>query len=138
MDLTPLRELAAALGMAEQVDFGGAYAGEQRYRDVLLAADIAIQLRTLGPGSVSGALADCIAAGLPTVASAALADALDAPGYVRAVPDSPSPVLVAEAASELLAAAPRTATEPERIVYAAGHGFDAYAVRLLEALGLDP
>ncbi len=98
---------------------------------------MAIQLRTLGPGSVSGALADCIAAGLPAVASAALADALDAPSYIRAVPDAPSPVLVAEAALALLGEAPRSGTEPERRAFVAGHGFDTYAVRLLEALGLD-
>jgi glycosyltransferase involved in cell wall biosynthesis len=137
MDLTPLRHLAHELGLAEHVDFGGTYVGERHYRDALLAADLAIQLRTLGPGSVSGALADCVAAGLPTVASAALADALDAPSYVRTVPDAPSPVLVAEAALALLDAAPRTHVELERQAYAASHGFDTYAVRLLDALGLD-
>lgn len=137
MDLTPLRHLAEALDLDRYVDFGGAYVSEARYRDTLLAADLGIQLRTLGPGSVSGALADCIAAGLPTVASAALADALDAPAYVRAVPDAPSPVLVAEAALALLDEAPRSGTEPDRHAYAAGHGFDTYAVRLLESLGLD-
>ena len=137
MDLTPLRHLAERLGLAAHVDFGGAYAGEAQFRDALLAADLAIQLRTLGPGSVSGALSDCISAGLPAVASLALADALDAPGYVRAVPDAPSPVLVAEAAASLLQDSPRTETEPERRAYVASHGFDTYAVRLLEALGLD-
>ncbi len=137
MDLTPLRQLADELGLGQHVDFGGAYVGERHYRDTLLAADLAIQLRTLGPGSVSGALADCIAAGLPAVASAALVDALDAPAYVRAVPDAPSPVLVAEAALALLDETPRLGTEAERRAYAASHGFDTYAVRLLEALGLD-
>ena len=137
MDLTPLRRLADELGVLQHVDFGGAYVSERHYRDTLLAADLAIQLRTLGPGSVSGALADCIAAGLPAVASAALVDALDAPSYVRAVPDAPSPVLVAEAALALLDEMPRAGTEPERRAYAVSHGFDTYAVRLLEALGLD-
>jgi len=137
MDVTPLRRLADELGLLPHVDFGGAFVGEARYRDILLAADVAIQLRTLGPGSVSGTLSDCIAAGLPAVASAALADALDAPSYVRVVPDAPSPVLVAEAALALLEDAPRSGTEPERRAYAAGHGFDTYAVRLLELLGLD-
>ena len=137
MDFTPLRHLAGELDLLAYVDFGGAYVSEAYYRDALLAADVAIQLRTLGPGSVSGALADCIAAGLPAVASAALADALDAPSYVRAVPDAPSPVLVAEAALALLGEAPRSGTEPERRAFAASHGFDTYAVRLLEALGLE-
>ena len=137
MDFTPMRRTAEELGIAAHVDFGGAYVGEAHYRDNLLAADLAIQLRTLGPGSVSGALADCIAAGLPAVASAALVEALDAPAYVRAVPDAPSPVLVAEAVLALLDAAPRLGTEPERQAYAASHGFDTYADRLLEALGLD-
>lgn len=137
MDLTPLRELARSFGLAQYVDFGGAFVDEAQYRDALLAADLAVQLRTLGPGSVSGTLSDCIAAGLPAVASLALADALDAPSYVRAVPDAPSPVLVAEAAAALLQDCPRSGTELERRAYVASHGFDTYAVRLLEALGLD-
>lgn len=137
MDFTPLRRLADELGLLPHVDFGGAYVSDSHYRDSLLAADVAVQLRTLGPGSVSGALADCIAAGLPAVASAALAESLDAPSYVRTVPDAPSPVLVAEAALDLREDAPRSATGPERRAYVASHGFDTYAVRLLEALGLD-
>ena len=44
-----------------------------------------------GAGSVSGALADCIAAGLPTVASATLAAALDAPDFVRRGAGQPEP-----------------------------------------------
>lgn len=132
MDLTPVRMLAARIGVEEHIDFGGAYAGEAAYRDNLLAADVALQLRSLGPGSVSGALADCIAAGLPTVASASLVEAVEAPDYVRAVPDMPSPVLVAEAALELVGT--RAGTEAARQAYAAAHGFGVYAERLLEAL----
>jgi glycosyltransferase involved in cell wall biosynthesis len=136
MDFTGMRRLAVEIGVADHVDFGGAYVGEAEYRDVLLAADVAVQLRTFGPGSVSAALADCVAAGLPAVASTALVDALDAPSYVRAVPDAPSPPLVAEAALALLQGASRADVEEERSAYAARRSYAAYVAGLLELLGL--
>ncbi len=131
--LAPLQRLVNDLGLTPHVSLGGDYVTEQAYRDHLVGADLGLQLRTSGPGSVSGALADCVAAGLPSVASAAIADAIDAPDYVRAVPDNPSPVLVAEAAAGLLGRRP---TDDARRAYAAAHGFDRYAARLCAALDL--
>jgi glycosyltransferase involved in cell wall biosynthesis len=133
MPLDPLERLIGELGLTSKVSIGGDFVDEQIYRDHLVGADLGLQLRTSGAGSVSGALADCIAAGLPTVASLELADALDAPDYVRAVPDNPSPVLVAEAALALLE---RRDTVQARRAYVASHGFDAYADRVCVALGL--
>ncbi len=134
--LTPLEPLAAlvdGLDLGAQVVLPSEFVDEQSYRDHLIAADLGIQLRTSGAGSVSGALADCVAAGLPTVASATLAAALDAPDFVRPVPDSPSPVLIAEAAAALLDQPDTTAS---RLAYAGSRGFDRYAATLCEALGL--
>ena len=133
MDLGPLHKLIADLGLAPHVRLAEGYIDEQAYRDHLIGADIGIQLRTTGAGSVSGALADCISAGLPSVASATLAASIDAPDYVHPIPDNPSPVLVAEAAAELLSSRP---TIGARRAYVAAHGFDAYAARLCAALGL--
>ncbi len=129
----PLLALIDSLGLAPHVRLAPDFVSETAYRDWLAAADVAIQLRTTGPGSVSGALSDCIAAGLPTVASATLCRAIDAPDYVRPVPDNPSPVLVAEAALGLLRHGPTTRA---RRAYSTGHDTDAYAARLCAALGL--
>jgi glycosyltransferase involved in cell wall biosynthesis len=131
--LEPLTALIAELGLGAHVHLPAEFIDERTYRDYLVAADLGIQLRVSGAGSVSGALADCIAAGLPTVASAMLVAALDAPDFIRPVPDSPSPVLVAEAARGLLG---RPDTVAARQAYAASRGFDRYAATLCEALGL--
>ena len=141
MALEPLQQLIAELGLRPYVRLGETYVDEQAYQDHLIGADIGIQLRTTGAGSVSGALADCVAAGLPSVASATLADSIDAPDYVRAVPDNPSPVLVAEAAASLLGrrshdGLERRSHDDARRAYVASHGFDSYAARLCAALGL--
>ena len=40
-----------------------------RYEELLREADVAVQLRTLSNGEASAAVADCLAAGLPTIAS---------------------------------------------------------------------
>lgn len=133
MDAGVWRQWLRELDLEAHVFAPDGYLDEDSYRDHLLGADAAIQLRTLGVGSVSGALADCVAAGLPSVASATLADAIDAPGYVVRVPDNPSPVLVAEALAGLLG---RRAPEAERRDYVRAHGFDRYAARLCEALAL--
>lgn len=133
MDTAPLRRLVTELGLDAHVRLNDGFVDDQSYRDHLVGADIGLQLRTTGPGSVSGALADCVGAGLPSVASAALAQAIDAPDYVRLVPDSPSPVLVAEAAAGLLGG---RATAAARRAYTADHGFDRYAAALCAALGL--
>lgn len=121
------------LGLEPYVFAPDRFLDEETYRDHLVGADAAVQLRTIGVGSVSGALADCIAAGLPSVASETLAEAIDAPEFVVRVPDNPSPVLVAEALAGMLG---RRAPEDERRAYIESHGFDRYATRLCEALEL--
>ena len=133
MDVAPLQHLVTELGLDRHVRLADEFVDDQDYRDHLIGADIGVQLRITGAGSVSGALADCVGAGLPSVASLTLAEAIEAPGYVRPVPDRPSPVLVAEAAAALLGGA---STGSERRAYAAEHGFDRYAARLCSVLGL--
>ena len=132
--MEPLETLIAALGLQAHVQIGTGYVDENTYRDHLVGADLGVQLRASGSGAVSGALADCVAAGLPSVASRTLAEAIQAPDYVRAIPDASSPVLVAEAAMALLGAGPTAAS---RRAYVASHGFDSYTDRLCAALGLE-
>jgi glycosyltransferase involved in cell wall biosynthesis len=137
-DLPQLRGLAASLGVGKQVHFVGAFIDETVYRDYLLAADVGLQLRLVGMGSISGALSDCIAAGLPTVANDGLAEALDAPAYVARVPDQISPILVAEAiADQLDCGARERPLEKARLAYRDAHNFRVYSERLCHALGLE-
>ena len=75
---------------------------EATYRAWLVAADVSVQLRTYGLGGLSGALLDCIAAGLPAVANEHLAAAMEAPDYVARVPDSLSAVLLAETIASIV------------------------------------
>ena len=96
--------------------------------------DGALQLRKAGAGQISGALQDCIAAGLPTVASRDLAENLQAPSYVHRVSDQLDPQEIALALAEMLDAAEREKHEAERVDYYATHSMERYANALLEIL----
>lgn len=141
-----LRGLIAALGLTEQVRFlteqvrfPGGYISEQIYRDYLVGADLGVQLRTYGLGSVSGALLDCAAAGLPTVVNASLGESVDVPtAYVRRIPDAISPFLLAEALANLLdAGLAAVRPEAERRAFSEARSIANYARNLCGALGLD-
>ena len=126
--------LSLSLGIADAVDFGAGFVAEADYRNYLLAADVALQLRENGEGNISGALQDCIAAGLPSVANADLADNIAAPAYVGRVADRLDPGEIATALEMALHA--ERDFEVARAAYCAAHSMDAYARRLLETLGL--
>lgn len=129
--------LTARAGGPEAVSFTRDWVDEDDYRRHLQAADYGIQLRTVRTGAISGGLMDCIAAGLPTVANADLADAVDAPAYVMRVSDALVPDEIAARLAAAVAAAAHTSRhDAARLDYAAAHSFDAYATRLLELLGL--
>ncbi len=74
---THLQTLALDLGMADRVTLFDGGVGEDRFRQFLAASNAAIQVRTYGLGGLSGSVLDCIAAGLPTVTNAHLAEAMD-------------------------------------------------------------
>jgi len=127
--------LTTSPGIADHVHFSADWISEDDYRRYILAADAGIQLRTHFYGGISGALTDCVAAGLPTVANDDLATAIDAPSYVERVPDKPTTQLVADALVACLArGADRRQQEPERLAYSREHSFDTYARRLLTRL----
>jgi hypothetical protein len=63
---------------------------------------------------------------------------MQAPSYVRAVPDNLSPLLIAEALADLLdAGLARTRPEAERHAYSEAHSFKVYARHLCAALDLE-
>jgi glycosyltransferase involved in cell wall biosynthesis len=137
MELPTLEGLCAELDLTSHVCFVSDYVSEQDYRDYLLAADVAVQLRTHLLGGLSGALLDCIAIGLPTVANHDLARSMEAPSYVSVVPDRPSPVLIAEALADALERRAQNSHADERRAYCETHSFRVYAERLCGALSLE-
>ena len=136
-ELRVLRRLARRHRVTELVTFHSTFFTEAKYRDYLLAADFGLQLRIGRPGSVSGALQDCIAAGLPSVANDDLADNVEAPDYVRRVGDALDPVAIADAFAGLIEAGlPRGGYEEARRKYCARHSMDNYVDGLFKLLEL--
>jgi hypothetical protein len=82
---------------------------------------------------------DCAAAGLPTVTTLSLAEAVGvAASYISAIPDAISPVLLAEALAEFLEAGlVARRPEAERYAFAEARSLRNYARALCEALSLD-
>ena len=111
---------------------------ERAYVDHLVAADMAVQIGTDPFSGPSGTMMDCIAASLPTIANDHVARTAAAPAFVRRVPDALSPVLVAEAALDVVSSGQHRARPVEEArAFAAAHSSDFYARAMLEALGLD-
>ena len=134
-----LESIAATIGVKDHVRFTGSVSARE-YMAWLQSADAAVQLRTYAMGGLSGALLDCMAAAVPTVANEHLAEAMDAPPSVRRVPNAISAVLVADA----LLAAYREGMEngrerplEERRILLRERGFPVYAAKLLQALGFE-
>lgn len=68
----------------------------RKYETFLIASDFAIQLRTFGFGGLSGAVLDCISAGIPTVVNNDLAESTNSPDYILRINDHISALLIAE------------------------------------------
>jgi glycosyltransferase involved in cell wall biosynthesis len=133
-----LNNIAASIGMQNYLFLTPDGVSEHVYRLWLSAADVAFQLRTYKLGGLSGALLDCIAAGLPTVANLHLAEAMEAPEWVRRVPDGISAVLIAEQLAAIIAEGIHRARPlAARAALLKARGFDVYATRLMEGLGFE-
>lgn len=122
-------------GVERAVHFFGDYAPDDLYRKFLLAADCGIQLRKIGFGQGSGAVAECAMAGLPTVTNNGIAASIEAPDYIRRVPDILSPPLIAEQILEMY----RQGSFDKRISdvrnsYVEKHSFGKYAKVLLDSI----
>ena len=131
---TSLRSLATSLGFDQRnLILHRDMVPEATYRDYLAAADCAVQLRRAPSGSISGALMDAIASGLPCVASATLTDAIMPPSYVCPVPDDAAPEAVA-AACRCALSQERAAAHSQRTRFLAQRSMARYAVQLLQAV----
>jgi glycosyltransferase involved in cell wall biosynthesis len=131
--LTPsYRDLARALGIADAVVFGTDFVSESAYYNHLLAADCGLQLREGGLGNISGALADCIAAGLPSLATHDLAENIAAPGYITRISDRLDVAEIAAALEAVLETARNT--ESERAAHCEAFSMARYAQGLLTIL----
>ncbi|QCG92192.1 glycosyltransferase (plasmid) [Azospirillum sp. TSH100] len=122
-------------GVGHAVHFFGDYAADDLYRKFLVAADCGIQLRKIGFGQGSGAIAECAVAGLPTVTNDGIASSIEAPGYIRRVPDILSPPLIAEQILDMHrdGSFGRRMSD-ERNSFIGKHSFAHYARTLLESI----
>ena len=116
------------------------HVSQSEYSEMLLAADVAVQLRMSSILLLLGALLDCIAFGIPTVVTQSMIDEIGAPGYVTAIPDRISPLLIAEAvvSSARLRDTDLEKIERQRRGYLAENLASQYAGKLLAALHLAP
>jgi len=134
----PLMEFAEEESVETQIHFTADWVDERTYQDYVLAADAAIQLRNHFFGGLSGAMLDCIASGLTTVANDDLAEALDSPSFVLRVSDQLKPVEIAGAlATAIWDRSYLNRLHPSRRLYLEEHSFDRYAEKLLHTLGLN-
>jgi glycosyltransferase involved in cell wall biosynthesis len=118
------------------VDFMG-HLSEARFRELLDSADLAVQLRTVTNGEASAAVADCLAAGLPTIVTA-LGWAAELPtGVVEHVQGEANPQQIAERMRSILTKdAARESLETSALEYAQAHSFRLVAEAYMEALEL--
>lgn len=131
---TALEDAATYFDLSDRIRFVSDVA-EDVYMDHLVAMDVGVQLRTIGMGQLSGALLDCVAASLPTITSAGLAESIEAPPFVRAIRDASSPLLVADGIARLLEDLPSVPRPHASWAdYVEDHSFARYAERLVEAV----
>jgi glycosyltransferase involved in cell wall biosynthesis len=129
--------ISTMYGIAQYIHYGPEFAGDATYRDFLIASDAAVQLRSYAFGQLSTALLNCISAGLPSVATADMAESCEAPAYISTVPDRFSPLQVAEQLALIWEAqAGRGPYADARTAYLATHNFECYGKRLMEILSL--
>jgi glycosyltransferase involved in cell wall biosynthesis len=129
---------AADAGVADQVEIPG-YLDYENYERLLAAATLAAQLRTVTNGEASGAVCDCLGAGVPTlVTDLGWATELPADVAVR-VPSGTPPATLASIIERLLADPDRRLRlEAAARAYAAETSFANVARRYLDVLGLVP
>ncbi|HEX4034126.1 MAG TPA: glycosyltransferase family 4 protein [Solirubrobacteraceae bacterium] len=111
---------------------------ESRYAELLASADLAVQLRDASNGEASAAVADCLAAGIPTLATR-LGWSGELPATaVRHVEPQAAPHELATAISELLADTPaRVELSAGALEHARRNSFEVVAEAYLSALGFD-
>ena len=135
-ELERWRGVARELAPGTTVELTG-HVSADRYAELLARADMAVQLRTLSNGEASAAVADCLAAGVPTVVTD-IGWASELPAGVAArVPVDASAGALAELLDSLLGdVQARCTLSEEALEYARGHSFENVARDYLQALEL--
>ena len=115
------------------------FVSDDEYRDWVLAVDVAVQLRISPMLGVSRPLSDLAAYGTPVVASNGLCVDVGAPEFVHRLPDSVSPVLVAEAIDSCIRnPVDAEGIERQRLQYLADKSPRRYAELLMAMLRESP
>ncbi|MEI8083741.1 MAG: glycosyltransferase, partial [Actinomycetes bacterium] len=131
-----LRNVATDAGVSDRVHFAGRVS-EQDYQRYLVAGDFGIQLRASSLLSVSGAVTDMAAFGMPGLATDSMAKEMNVPAFIEQVPLAISPLLLAEAVVRWLDGHPDfNAVEEQRRQYLHEHTRENYARALLTAMGV--
>jgi hypothetical protein len=109
----------------------------ERYSRLLAEADVAVQLRTLSNGEASAAVADCLAAGVPTIVSdLGWASELPASAVLPLPPDLPATQLAGHLLALLGDSHARQALSDAALAVARACDFTRVAEEYLRALRL--
>lgn len=131
-----LLELSIELNIANKVNILESWISPEKYETFLIASDFAIQLRTFGFGGLSGAVLDCISAGIPTVVNNDLAESTNSPDYILRINDHISALLIAESIyNGFNKRMHLTRNNITRNDYCNRHNFKNYATSLIKLLG---
>jgi glycosyltransferase involved in cell wall biosynthesis len=136
IELERWRDLALEIASAVDITVTG-HLSVTHYEHLMREADIAVQLRTLSNGEASGAVVDCLAAGLPTVVSdLGWASELPADAVAR-VPSDCTPTNLATCLERLIESDnARNGLSRGAQTYARLHSFQAVADEYLRILEL--
>jgi glycosyltransferase involved in cell wall biosynthesis len=126
--------LASRLGITDRIRITGDLAPEE-FRAWLARTTVAVQLRAASNGETSAAIADCYAAGIPTVATAlGSTRELPADTYIPVTPDVSSPALAETICALIDDHARRRALSHASREHARNSSFRRVAEALLEEL----
>ena len=133
-ELRRWRELAAQTGVADRVAFEG-HTSPERWEELLVTADLAVQLRLVSNGEASAAVTECLSAGLPTIVTdhgwfAELPDA----AVVKIPMELTAPVLATAMANALDDPDRRASLQEAGRAHAEANSFAAVAELYLELL----
>lgn len=133
LEVTTLEEMANDAGVGDRFTITGRV-DEAGYRHWLAEADAAVQVRNTALLSLSGAILDAIAFGVPLVVTQSAAEELpDAPNVV-AVPNHFSSMQLASAVSSALQLSRTGDAEQRRTDFLANRSPDVYASLIADAL----
>jgi glycosyltransferase involved in cell wall biosynthesis len=135
-DQTQWQQFAAEHAPSCAVEFPGRLDPEP-YEELLRGADLAVQLRTTSNGEASGAICDCLAAGLPTIVTdLGWTGELPRDVVAHTPPDAPPELLAALMEQLLVDTARRTALSQRAMAHARACSFERVAGEYLSALAL--